>query len=76
MHVLDFLPGVRAYVGEDSITRVDYARLAGNIDDEPKEVVAFAMLPQSEFVERRKMLPGDDEYVLGSLRIDISKRYE
>ena len=58
MHVLDFLPGVRAHVGEDSVATIGDARLLGDPDDEREEVVPFAVLPQIEVVQGRRDVPG------------------
>ena len=76
MHVLDFLPGVRTHVGDDSVAAIGDPCLLGYPHDEPEEMVPFAELPQVKVVKRRDMLSGNDEYMLGSLRVDVPKSDE
>ena len=76
MHVLDFLPGVGAYVCKQPVATIGDPRLPGDPNDEAEEVVPLAVLPQVEVVQRRQMCPRNDEDMLGSLRLDVAKSDE
>jgi hypothetical protein len=76
MHVLDFLPGIRTHVADDPVSALGYPRLLGHPNDEPEEMVALAVLPQVKVVQRRKMFPGNDEYMLRGHRVDVPKSDE
>ena len=51
MHVLDFLPGIRAHVGDDPVAAIGYPCLLGHPNDEPEEMVPLAVLPQIKVVQ-------------------------
>ncbi len=76
MHMRDFLPGIRPHVADDPIAAIGYPCLLGHPNDEPEEMVALSVLPQVKVVQRRKMFPGDDEYMLGGHRVNVPKSDE
>lgn len=76
MQVLDDLTPIRTHIDDHAIAGLGDAQLLGRIRHELEEMVAFAVLPLIEIIERLDVLARNHKHMLRSLRICVAEREE